>query len=76
MNYTYWDNVGYYDDIIFEYFDNNETLEVIYNYIENCCEEEVWYNTFFNLFPDFETLLNYLNSYQDNVSTEKYQVWT
>lgn len=78
MNYTYWDNVGYYNNTIFEYFDNNETLEVeqIYDDIENFSENEVWYNTFFNLFPDFETLLNYLNSYKDYVSTESYQVWT
>jgi hypothetical protein len=78
MNYTYWDTEGFYDETIFEYFDsgNSTAVKCIYNNIRNWCKKNVWYDTFFNIFPDFDTFLENLGEYKDNISTDSYQVWT
>jgi hypothetical protein len=78
MNYTYYDNVGWYDNTIFDYFDDNDETEVecIYNNIKDMYKKTIWYDTFFKLFPDFDTFLNNLNEYKYDVSTKSYQVWT
>lgn len=78
MNYTYWDTEGFYDENIFEYFDSGDSTEVkcIYNNIGDWYKNSFWSDTFFNIFPDFDTFLEILEEYKDDVSTDSYQVWT